>query len=131
MSTAHRLVVVVTAAVAVLAGCGAGADVRAYLDNALVEQAVAGDTVTYLSGMPVADTTATIVGAVEPAARATDGGAEYLRYDEDIVVVDPAAGGSNVRVEGLAAGFAAGAYAFLGPGFSPGSPAGTGDDDAK
>lgn len=119
-------------AAGLLSGCGAGSDVRAFVDDVYEEQSVVGDTATYLSPDAVAPTTSTIAEDVVPAARATDAGTEYLRYDEDIVIVSPAGGGSNVRVEDLDERFRSGAYAYLGSGFTPGSPAGDGgEEDVK
>lgn len=73
-----------------------------------------------------------------PEARATDRGTEYLRYDDYIVAVGADSSRScSIRVEDLAAGYSGGSYVFLGPGFTPGSPAGGsggspgGPDDAK
>lgn len=115
-------------ALALLTGCGAGSDVRDYLEDTFTEQGGSGDTASYLAAAPVAAAAAQIAGAVPPAAQATDAGSEYLRYDDDIVVVSQAAGGSAVRVEDLDGAYRDGAYAYLGPGFTPGSPADTGDD---
>ncbi|WP_406816109.1 DUF4247 domain-containing protein [Mycobacterium sp. M23085] len=61
----------------------------------------------------------------EPDARADNGNTEYLRYSNNIVIVGP--DGSypcSIRVEPLSAGYSHGAFIFLGPGFSPGSPSG-------
>jgi hypothetical protein len=113
---------------AVLTGCGVGSSVRGFLDDTFDEQSESGDTSTYLAAAPVAAAAAQITGAVPPAARASDGDTEYLRYDEDIVVVGPASTGSTVRVEDLDGAYRDGTYAYLGPGFTPGSPAETGDD---
>ncbi|QJY49103.1 DUF4247 domain-containing protein [Pseudonocardia broussonetiae] len=114
---------------ALLTGCGAGSDVRSFLDDTFDEQSESGDTSTYLAAAPVAAAASQITGAVPPAARATDAGTEYLRYDDDIVVVSPASGGSTVRVEDLDGPYRDGTYAYLGQGFTPGSPAATDDDD--
>ena len=60
-----------------------------------------------------------------PEARADNDKAEYLRYSNNMVIVGP--DGSrpcSIRVESLSAGYSHGAFIFLGPGFSPGSPAG-------
>ncbi|HEX8761486.1 MAG TPA: DUF2617 family protein, partial [Pseudonocardiaceae bacterium] len=46
-------------------------------------------------------------------------------YDDDIVIVSPALGGSTVRVEDLDDRYRGGFFAFLGAGFRPGAP-GTG-----
>ena len=117
-----RLVLV--GAVLVLAGCGIGGDVRDHLDDTYDLQGTSGDTATYVAGTAVGATAAAIAGAVNPAARATDGGAEYLRYEDDIVIVSGAPSGSTVVVEDLDERYRNGAYAHLGPGFDPGSPAG-------
>ncbi len=60
-----------------------------------------------------------------PEARQSDRGTEYLRYDDDIVTVGPAAGEPCViHIEDLDAGYRGGAFIFLGPGFYPGAPSG-------
>lgn len=76
------------------------------------------------SGSPdqVADT---LADYATPDARADNGKTEYLRYNNNIVIVGP--DGSypcSIRVEPLSAGYSHGAFIFLGPGFSPGSPSG-------
>jgi len=115
-----------------VAGCGAGSQVRDFVDGTFDEQGVSGDTATYLSTDPVDRTAATIAGGVVPVVRATDAGTEYLRYDDDIVIVSPAGATSTVRVEDLDGAYRNGQYAYLGSGFDPGSPAGDiDDDDAK
>lgn len=120
-----------TVSLALLAGCGAGSDVRGFIDDTFDEQSESGDTSTYLAAAPVPAATSQIAGAVPPAAQASDAGSQYLRYDDDIVVVSPASGGSTVRVEDLDGPYRDGSYAYLGPGFTPGSPAATEDDDVK
>jgi hypothetical protein len=126
-----RLAALLGAALLV-AGCGAGSEVRDFVDATYDEQSVAGDTATYLSGDGVFPTAATIARGAAPIAQATDAGAQYLRYDEDIVIVSPAGATSTVRVEDLDGAYRSGQYAYLGPGFDPGSPAGDIDDeDAK
>lgn len=106
-----------------LAGCGIGRDVRNFVDDTYRLQDRFDDTAVYASPDPVGTTTATIANAVEPAARAADGGSEYLRYDDDIVIVTAAPAGSTVRVEDLDDRYRSGFFVFLGPGFRPGSPA--------
>jgi hypothetical protein len=113
-----------------LAGCGAGSSVHGYLDDTFTEQSESGDTTTYLATAPVPATAQQITAAVEPIARASDAGSEYLRYDDDIVVVSGAGAASAVRVEDLEGPYRDGAYSYLGPGFTPGSPEDT-DDDVK
>ncbi len=121
---ARSLATTVLAAALVLAGCGIGNDVRNFVEDTYVLQNRSGDTATYVSDDPVGPTTSRIVDAVNPAARQADGGSEYLRYDDDIVSVSAAPGGSTVRVEDLDSRYHNGFFAFLGPGFRPGSPAG-------
>jgi hypothetical protein len=60
-----------------------------------------------------------------PEARVDNGKNLYLRYNNNIVIVGP--DGSypcSIRVEPLSAGYSHGAFIFLGPGFTPGSPSG-------
>ena len=67
----------------------------------------------------------TLAAYEEPEARASNGANQYLRYSDDIVIVGP--DGSHpcsVRVEDLGASYSHGGFVFLGPGFTPGSPAG-------
>lgn len=116
--------VAVALAVVVLAACSGSSDVRRFLDDTYRLERTDGDTRTYSSDDPVGTTVSRIVRRQEPSARQADGGAEYLRYRDDIVVVSAAPGGSTVRVEDLDGGYAGGAFVFLGPGFNPGSPAG-------
>ncbi|MGW0158058.1 DUF4247 domain-containing protein [Mycobacterium sp. NPDC003323] len=60
-----------------------------------------------------------------PEARASDRGTEYLRYNDDIVTVGPEGTyPCSVRVEDVNDRYSGGAFIFLGPGFTPGSPAG-------
>jgi hypothetical protein len=128
---ARRAATAVVTALALLlvAACSSQGDrVRDYLRDAYGDPTRAGDSETFRADVPVGTATERIVDRVDPAARQADGGNEYLRYDEDIVIVSPAAGGgSTIRVEDLDDGFRGGAFVFLGPGFRPGSPArGTG-----
>jgi hypothetical protein len=119
-------------AAAAVAGCGAGSEVRGYLDDTFTEQDSSGDTTTYLAAAAPGPTAAQITGAVPPLAEESDAGSEYLRYDDDVVVVSPAGATSTVRVEDVDDAYCDGAYAYLGPGFTPGSPAAAScSDDAK
>ncbi|MGV0720967.1 DUF4247 domain-containing protein [Mycolicibacterium elephantis] len=60
-----------------------------------------------------------------PEARATDRGSEYLRYNDDVVIVGPDGNRPcTIRVEDVNARYSHGGFIFLGPGFFPGSPAG-------
>ncbi|MGY1915334.1 DUF4247 domain-containing protein [Blastococcus sp. HT6-30] len=120
-----RVLAVLLVAV-LLAGCSSGTRVRDFLAGTYDRQSATDDTVVYSSPDPVGTTTAAIADAVPPAERQADGGNEYLRYDDDIVIVSAAAGGSTVRVEDLDGRYRSGFFAFLGPGFRPGSPVGGG-----
>lgn len=67
----------------------------------------------------------TLADYQEPDARADNGKNEYLRYSNNIVIVGPDGKyPCSIRVEPLSAGYSHGAFIFLGPGFSPGSPSG-------
>lgn len=67
----------------------------------------------------------TLADYAEPNARADNGKTEYLRYSNNIVIVGPDGNyPCSIRVESLSAGYSHGAFIFLGPGFSPGSPSG-------
>ncbi len=123
---APRPVAALLAAVLLLAGCGSGNDVRGFVGDTYDLQNSSGDTATYSSPDPVGTTTTAIVDAVRPAERQADGGNEYLRYDDDIVIVSPSSSGSTVRVEDLDGRYRSGFFVFLGPGFRPGSPTGGG-----
>ena len=98
-------------------------DIRSYIASHYHEYSRdAGGTRYLCTGSPaqVADT---LTGYQSPAARANNGGTQYLRYDDAIVSVG--ADGTHpcsIRVEDLAAGYSHGAFIFLGPGFYPGSP---------
>ncbi|MCA0145248.1 DUF4247 domain-containing protein [Blastococcus sp. LR1] len=126
MSAPRRLAALALAAIVLLTGCGSGGNVRGFLEDTYRLTDSDGDTATYASPDPVGTTTAAIADAVPPAERQADGGNEYLRYDDDIVIVTAATGGSTVRVEDLDGRYRGGFFAFLGPGFRPGSPAGAG-----
>jgi hypothetical protein len=128
----RAVVAVLAGAGLLLAGCGSGSSVRSVVESAFDEVRVSGDTAYFRSVYPAEQAVDTIVGSVAPAARATDAKATYLRYDDDIVVVEPVGTSSAIRVEDLDDGYRNGQYRHLGSGFDPGSPAGyTDDDDVK
>lgn len=119
-----------------LTACGGSGDVRGYLRDEFGDSARSGESETWQTSSPVGTVTGRIVGARDPLARRADGGNEYLRYDDDVVIVSPApGGGSSIVAEDLDGRYRSGGFLFLGPGFSPGSPAaGSGDGgpgDAK
>jgi hypothetical protein len=116
------------AALVLVSGCGSGGDVRDFIEDTYQLTDADGDAATYASPDPVGTTTAAITDAVRPAERQADGTNEYLRYNDDIVIVSAAPDGSTVHVEDLDRRYRGGFFAFLGPGFRPGSPAGAGGD---
>ncbi|OZM76683.1 hypothetical protein CFP66_39960 [Pseudonocardia sp. MH-G8] len=120
----RALAALLAAGALLLGGCGVGNDVRNHLDDTYQLQNRSGDSATYTATSPVGTTVAAIAAAAQPAARQADGGAEYLRYDDDIVIVSAAPAGSTVHVEDLDDRYRGGFFAYLGPGFNPGSPAG-------
>lgn len=126
MRAPHGVAAVAVAAVLALAACGSGTQVRDFLQDTYRLTDSDGDTSVYSSTEPVGTTTAAIAEAVPPAERQADGGNEYLRYSDDIVIVSAATAGSTVRVEDLDGRYRSGFFAFLGPGFRPGSPVGSG-----
>jgi hypothetical protein len=74
---------------------------------------------------PPDDVADTLAEYQTPAARAANGDSEYLRYSNNIVTVGPDGNHPcSIRLEGLNAGYTHGAFIFLGPGFTPGSPSG-------
>lgn len=67
----------------------------------------------------------TLANYATPQARAANGTNQYLRYSNNIVTVGPDGNyPCSIRVEPLGAGYSHGAFIFLGPGFTPGSPSG-------
>jgi SAM-dependent methyltransferase len=130
VSTYRRTATALVTALVLLAGCGSGGDVRDFIEDRyqLTDADTDGDVAVYNSPDPVGTTTAAIADAVPPAERQADGGNEYLRYSDDIVIVSAAANGSTVLVEDLDRRYRSGFFVFLGTGFRPGSPAGAGGD---
>lgn len=118
------VVPVMIAVACVLSSCGNA--VKDFIADNYSKSSQVGDVAVYSSKDPVGTTVSRIVDAEEPAARSADGGNEYLRYDDDIVTVSAAAGGSTIKVEDINGTYRSGGYAYLGPGFNPGSPAGGG-----
>ncbi|BBX95847.1 DUF4247 domain-containing protein [Mycobacterium lacus] len=102
-------------------------DIGSYIESHYREYSRDADGTRYAcTGSPkqVADT---LAGYAAPAARAASGDDQYLRYSGNIVIVGP--DGSHpcsIRIEDLGARYSHGGFIFLGPGFTPGSPAGGG-----
>lgn len=102
-----------------------GKDVRGHVGDTYRQYSADGGNGRYeCSGSPkqVADE---IARYDAPEARASDRGTEYLRYNDDIVTVGPDGQyPCSIRVEDTNARYSGGGFIFLGPGFTPGSPAG-------
>jgi hypothetical protein len=100
-------------------------DIRSYIASHYQEYARdAGGTRYLCTGSPT-QVSDTLTGYQSPAARASNDGTQYLRYDDAIVSVGvDGTHPCSIRVEGLSAGYSHGSFIFLGPGFYPGSPSG-------
>jgi hypothetical protein len=98
-------------------------DIRSFIASHYREYSHDADGTRYLCEGSPATVADTLAGYQSPAARASNAGSQYLRYDDAIVSVGPdGQHPCSVRVENLAAGYSHGAFIFLGPGFYPGSP---------
>lgn len=103
-----------------------GNNVRSYLDGNYERYSQDADGARYwCGGQSPQEVSYQLAQHVEPEAKATDRGTEYLRYENDIVSVGPDTNGEcAIRVEDIDARYSGGGFIFLGPGFTPGSPAG-------
>ena len=103
-------------------------DIRSYIASHYREYSHDADGTRYLCEGSPAKVANTLAGYQSPAARASNAGSQYLRYDDAIVSVGPdGEHPCSIRVEGLGGGYSHGAFIFLGPGFYPGAPSsGTG-----
>ena len=103
-------------------------DIRSYIASHYREYSHDADGTRYLCEGSPAKVANTLAGYQSPAARASNAGSQYLRYDDAIVSVGPdGQHPCSIRVEGLGGGYSHGAFIFLGPGFYPGAPSsGTG-----
>jgi Domain of unknown function (DUF4247) len=103
-------------------------DIRSYIASHYREYSHDADGTRYLCEESPAKVANTLAGYQSPAARASNAGSQYLRYDDAIVSVGPdGQHPCSIRVEGLGGGYSHGAVIFLGPGFYPGAPSsGTG-----
>jgi len=103
-------------------------DIRSYIASHYREYSHDADGTRYLCEGSPAQVANSLAGYQSPAARASNAGSQYLRYDDAIVSVGPAGQHPcSIRVEGLGGGYSHGAFIFLGPGFYPGAPSsGTG-----
>jgi hypothetical protein len=103
-------------------------DIRSYIASHYREYAHDADGTRYLCDGSPAQVANTLAGYQSPAARASNAGSQYMRYNDAIVSVGPdGPHPCSIRVEDLSAGYSHGAFMFLGPGFYPGAPSsGTG-----
>lgn len=101
-------------------------NVRGYIgENYRQYSADGGDGRYECGGSPTAVADA-IAAYDAPESRASDRGSEYLRYPDDIVIVGPDGRyPCSIRVEDINSRYSGGGFIFLGPGFTPGSPAGS------
>jgi hypothetical protein len=102
-----------------------GQGIRSHLDDTYRQYSTDADGARYeCDGSP--DRVANDIAEFsEPEAHARDLGTEYLRYEDDIVTVGPdGTRPCSIRVEDIDARYSSGGFIFLGPGFTPGSPAG-------
>ena len=98
-------------------------DIRSYIASHYREYSHDADGTRYLCEGSPAKVANTLAGYQSPAARASNAGSQYLRYDDAIVSVGPdGQHPCSIRVEGLGGGYSHGAFIFLGPGFYPGAP---------
>jgi hypothetical protein len=100
-------------------------DVRSHVADTYREYSRDGDGVRYACDGSPAVVADEIAARAEPEARATDRGTQYLRYEDEVVTVGrDGTLPCSVRVEDINARYSGGGFIFLGPGFTPGSPAG-------
>jgi hypothetical protein len=100
-------------------------DIGSYVSQQFSQYSRDADSTRYVcSGRP-SDVADALEDYQDSEARTANGGTEYLRYDDNMVIVGPdGKRPCTVRVEDIDAGYSHGSYLFLGPGFSPGSPSG-------
>jgi hypothetical protein len=130
MSRNRLLLVAGALAVAAVACLGFGVtllhrDIRSYIAAHYQEYSRDAGGTRYQCTGPVSSVADALAGYQRPQARASSGGAQYLRYDNAIVTIGSEGNHPcSIRVESLSAGYNHGAFIFLGPGFYPGSPSG-------
>jgi hypothetical protein len=100
-------------------------NIRSHVAAKYQEYSRDGDGVRYACDGPPARVVNELTSISEPEAQAFNGGTDYLRYEDDIVTVGPdGTRPCSIRVEDVDARYSSGGFIFLGPGFTPGSPAG-------
>jgi hypothetical protein len=113
-------------------------NIRSYVGDNYQQYAGSGNDQRYACSGSPDDVADDLVGQQDPDAQADDKGVQYLRYDDDVVIVGPDGNRPcTIRVQGIDAGYNQGSFVFLGPGFFAGSPSGSaggssgGPDGAK
>lgn len=102
-----------------------GNNIRSHLASTYQEYSSDADGARYACSGTPSRVASDIAQAQPPEAQAGDRGSEYLRYDDDIVIVGPDGNRPcSIRVEDTDARYSGGGFIFLGPGFTPGSPSG-------
>lgn len=99
--------VAVLVATVLLTGCGAFSDAFDVVQDKY-ERAASQDDGTakaFRADDPVSQVADDIAGEKQPLDRLTAGDREYLQYDEHIVRVEPASGGSTVLVDDYSSGY--------------------------
>jgi hypothetical protein len=100
-------------------------DVDSYIASHFHEYSRDANATRYTCTGSPAQVANTLAGYQAPVARGASGSNQYLRYDDNIVIVGPDGKyPCSIRVEDLSAGYSHGSFIFLGPGFTPGSPSG-------
>jgi hypothetical protein len=101
-------------------------DIRTYVAENFAAYSYGAEATSYeCTGSP-SDVADRLSDHQQPEERATDRGVEYLRYEDDIVIVGPDGNRAcTIRVEDIRGSrYSGGAFIFLGPGFFPGAPSG-------
>ncbi|EHI10727.1 hypothetical protein KEK_21355 [Mycolicibacterium thermoresistibile ATCC 19527] len=101
-------------------------DIRTHIAENYAAYSHGAEVTKYRCTDSPASVAARLVDYQRPEAQASDRGSEYLRYDDDIVIVGP--DGNRpcaIQVEDVRGSrYSGGAFIFLGPGFYPGAPSG-------
>lgn len=116
-----RLLVLAAAAAVALSGCGFGGDVDDYLRDTYQRTSTqnGGRSEVFQAAAPVAATASQIAGRHRPLDRISQGGQEFLRYDDDIVGIVPSGGGSQIFLDDVNRGYTRWS-AFIIPSWRPG-----------
>lgn len=81
---------------------------RGYVEDRFTRTAthdIGRDVIAYTSRQPPSEVTRDVTGAWRPADQYVDGSGVYLRYDDDSVVILPAATGSLILLERISTAY--------------------------